>query len=211
MADQNPPQEQQEPTEQPPQEHHVSSQVCDACLENNLITDVGIIECARCSAPYCIHFASKIDQRYCVACFSDFSLEKSVITKTYEHYNEVTDTVRKYARRAREIKIGGMDWLFAQRKIHSLTDAELDMGIEYHRNIQSLLMIEYEQRRNEKMHRYAGVKLAIPTPSTVTTKTTTVKSTKTKSTKAQAQLSSLLDSLLAKGMSVDQLASMLKK
>lgn len=205
-----------EPEPKETEEVSISSQVCDVCLKDNLLASVGILTCSRCKAPFCIHFSSRIDTQYCVSCMSDLSVTKEIITKAYEHYNEETDTTTRYARKARQIRIEGLDWLFAQRKIKLLTDPELDMVVEYHRNYLSLLLVEAEQRRTEKMHRYAGVKIQLPTPttSTTTTKTTTIKSTKTSSTKKQAQaqaaLSVLLQSLTAKGMSVDQITAMLK-
>jgi mRNA-degrading endonuclease toxin of MazEF toxin-antitoxin module len=138
---------------------------------------------------------------------------KSVITKTYKHKNAEGQTVF-YRRRAREIQISGLDWLFAQRKIVELSDLELDLSIEYHRNILSLMCTEQEQRRTAKMHRYAGVKIHL-TPSTTgvnQTTTTTVKKTRTVSkTKAQEQIAALLKNMAAKGMTMDKIAAMLKK
>jgi hypothetical protein len=145
---------------------------------------------------------------------SELSVAKSVITKTYEHRNDETGATTFYRRRAREIKIEGLDWLFAQRKISDLADVELDMAIEYHRNICSLMMAESERRRNEKMHRYAGIKVSIPTPSTTTVTdgtTTTVKKTRTISKdKASESAAAILNSMMAKGMSIGDILASLK-
>ena len=201
-----------EPTE--PEESHLTATVCDVCLELNLTHPTSVITCARCGQAFCFHFASTIDAQYCVNCLSDISVAKSVITKTYEHRNAQGDTVF-YRRRAREIQISGLDWLFAQRKIVYLSDLELDLDIEYHRNILSLMCTEQEQRRTAKMHRYAGAKVHIPTPSTTNvnhTTTTTVKKTRTVSkTKAQEQIAALLKNMAAKGVTMDKIAAMLKK
>jgi hypothetical protein len=119
-----------------------------------------------------------------------------------------------YRRRAREIQISGLDWLFAQRKIVELSDLELDLSIEYHRNILSLMCTEQEQRRTAKMHRYAGVKIHLaPSVTDVNhTTTTTVKKTRTVSkTKAQEQIAALLKNMAAKGMTMDKIAAMLRK
>jgi hypothetical protein len=196
-----------------PEESHLTATVCDVCLELNLTHPTSVIRCARCGQPFCFHFASTIDAQYCVNCLSDISVSKSVITKTYEHKNAQGDTVF-YRRRAREIQIKGMDWLFAQRKIVDLSDLELDLDIEYHRNILSLMCTEQEQRRTAKMHRYAGVKIpSAPAATGVNqTTTTTVKKTRTVSkTKAQEQLAALLKNMAAKGMTMDKIAAMLKK
>ena len=196
------------------EESHLTATVCDVCLELNLTHPTSVITCARCDQAFCFHFASTIDAQYCVNCLSDISVSKSVITKTYEHKNAQGNTVF-YRRRAREIQINGLDWLFAQRKIVELSDLELDLSIEYHRNILSLMCIEQEQRRTVKMHKYAGVKIHISTPITAgvsSSTTTTVKKTRTVSkTKAQEQLAALLKNMAAKGMTMDKIAALLKK
>jgi len=92
-----------------------------------------------------------------------------------------------------------------------LTDLELDLAIEYHRNILSLMITEYETRRNAKTHRYAGVKVLFPikSPLESTSTTTTTKKTRTISkTKAQEQLAALVAQMLAKGMTPDMLAAL---
>jgi hypothetical protein len=198
-----------------PIEHHLTSTVCDVCLELNLTTK-SCICCERCEQAFCLHFASMVDARYCVNCLSDISMTKQVITKEYVHHDGEHNITTVYRRRAREVKINGMDWLFAQRQITDMSDMELDLKIEYHRNILSLLISEQENRRNAKMHRYAGIK-AIPTPNTTTvssstTTTTTTKKVRTVSkTKQQEQLAALLKSITAKGTSIADLAAMLKK
>jgi hypothetical protein len=196
-------------------EHHLTSCVCDVCLELNL-TQKSAIACIRCEQAFCFHFASNIDARYCVNCMSDMSVTKSTISKEYIHRNEAEQITSVYRRRAREVKISGLDWLFAQRKIVDLADTELDLTIEYHRNILSLLITEQESRRNAKMHRYAGVNVKIANPSTTTISDTTTTSTTTKKsrtvskTKQNEQLAAILQSVLAKGKSMEQILAALK-
>lgn len=196
------------------EEPHLTATVCDVCLELNLTHPTSVIRCARCGQAFCFHFASTVDAQYCVNCLSDISISKSVITKTYEHKNEETGDVTFYRRKAREIKINGLDWLFTQRKIVDLSDLDLDLSTEYHRNILSLMIAEQEQRRTAKLHRYAGVKIHFPTasPTESTKTTTTVKKTRTVSkTKAQEQLAALLKQMQGKGITVEKIAEMLKK
>ena len=198
------------------EEPHIAHLVCDLCLELNLSTK-SVISCAGCGNAFCYHFQSAIDSQFCVNCMSDISVTKQTITKTYEHQNPETGEKSFYRRRAREIKIEGLSWLFAQRRITELADVELDMSIEYHRNICSLMIAESERRRNEKMHRYANTPMPIPTPSTTevkngTTTTTTVKKTRTVSKNKQAeQIASILSSLQAKGMSIADILKAVKK
>jgi hypothetical protein len=202
------------PQEASPEETHIASLVCDCCLELNL-TSKSVIRCARCENAFCFHFASAIDAQYCVNCMSEMSVTKSIITKTYEHKDEETGRINFYRRRAREIKVEGLDWLFAQRKINALADVELDMAIEYHRNLCSLMIAESERRRNEKMHRYAGVKVSIPTPATTTVTngvTTTVKKSRTISkNKGAEQVAAILASLQGQGMSIGDILKAIKK
>lgn len=191
---------------------HLTELVCGVCLELNL-TAKSAIECKRCGHAFCFHYASATDVEYCVNCLSDISLTRQVVTKTYTSKNSETGEQTFYRRRAREIKIDGLSWLFAQRKIVELSDVELDLAIEYHRNICSLMLDESERRRNEKMHRYANTQFKIPTPATtkVTNGTeTTVKKTKTVSKdKASEQIAALMKAMLAKGMRPEQLAALL--
>lgn len=195
------------------EEPHIAYLVCDVCLELNLTTK-SVIKCARCDNAFCYHFQSAIDSQYCVNCMSDISLTKQVITKTYESTNPETGEKSFYRRRARDIKIDGLSWLFAQRRITELADVELDLAIEYHRNICSLMIAESERRRNEKMHRYANVKL-IPIPSTTTVSTgttTTVKKTRTVSkNKAAEGAAAILSSMLGKGMSIQDILKAVAK
>ena len=169
----------------------------------------------RCEQAFCFHFASSIDAQYCVNCMSNISVTKQVITKEYVHRDEERQVTSIYRRRAREVQIKGLDWLFAQRRIPDQSDVELDLTIEYHRNILQLLLTEQEQRRNAKMHRYAGVRV-VPVPSgqpkagdptkVSSTTTTTVKKTRTVSkNKAAEQAAAVLNSLLAGGMSIDDI------
>ena len=202
-----------EPT--PPEESHIASTVCEVCLELNLTHKDQVIKCTRCEQAFCFHYASNIDAQYCVNCLSDMSVEKSTISKEYIHKDENNNITSVYRRRAREIKINGLDWLFAQRKIATLSDVELDMSIEYHRNIMHLMIDEQERRRNAKMHRYAGVRVVMPTPgaTTVTDTThTTVKKTRTVSkSRQQEQLNAILSTVASKkGLDMEAVLKILK-
>lgn len=184
--------------------------VCDCCLELNL-TQKSAITCAKCGQAFCLHFASTVDAQFCVNCMSDISITKQIITKTYEHRNPETGETKFYRRKARSIKIEGLDWLFSQRKIKELDDTELDLSIEYHRNILHLMISEQEQRRSEKLHRYANVTYKSPAKVADTT-TTTVKKTRTVTKdKASEQLQALMKNMLSKGLTLAQIQAMFKK
>lgn len=200
-----------------PPETHLTSTVCDDCLSLNLTTKVQVITCERCGQPFCYHFTSNIDTRYCVNCMSNVSVTKQVISKEYIHRDENEKVTSVYRRNAREIKIDGTDWLFMQRKIHDMSDLEVDLSVEFHRNALMLLINEQELRRNAKMHRYAAMKKGyIPSPSDGSVQvsdstTVTVKKTRTISkNKAQDQLNALLGSMLGGGKSLDEIAALLK-
>ncbi len=194
------------------EETDVAAKVCKHCLESNLIEEIKIARCSKCNAIYCIHFASSIDPSQCTECLADVSVTKEVVTKTYQHYNEETDVVTEYKRRARSIKIDGMDWLFAQRKIATLTDDELELSIEYHRGILNGMLKEREERRIKYAHRFAGVSIPRGVLTGVGSDSNTeVKRTRTiSSSKTEASAASMMKALLASGLKIEDIMKMLE-
>ena len=171
-----------------------TQRTCRACLEKNLIEEVFLARCATCSLIFCTHFASNIDPQFCTECFSDITLHKEVITKTYQ-YENADGEVAEYKRKARLIRLEGLSWLFIQRKILDMSDEALELAIEYHREIMTGMVSEREQRKNKFMHRYAGVNYTIPPVDTATSTSTTVKKSRTiSSTRATATASGMLQS-----------------
>jgi hypothetical protein len=191
-----------------------ASKTCRTCLEGNLVQDIRIARCVKCELLYCTHFASTIDPQYCTECLSDVTLHKEVVTKTYSYYNEETDTVTEYKRRARYIKLEGLDWLFAQRKIVALSDNELELAVEYHREILNGMLKEREERRIKQLHRYANTVADKVTHNLDSAQVTeqSVKRTKTiQSSKAAATANATMAAMLAGGMTAAELLAMLQK
>lgn len=192
----------------------IENSVCVSCQEANLLTEIKIARCQDCNRLYCVHFASNIDPARCVECLSNVSMVKEVVTKSYEHYNEETDVVTVYKRRAKSIRLEGMDWLFAQRKIKDMSDDSLELSIEYHRQLLfNGLIAEREARRVKYAHRNAGLPLPAVSPQKdlATEATTTTKVTKSiKSTKGTATAAGILASLTAQGLSVEQIMKMIQ-
>lgn len=192
------------------------AKTCRNCQVANLTEEIRIQRCVKCHGIYCIHFASGIDPQYCTECLAEITLHKEVITKEYTHesYDEETDTVTQttYRRRAKSLKLEGMDWLFAQRKIVSMSDDAMELAIEYHREILQAMVHEREDRKAKYMHRFAGVRATasgqvnVGDPSGLTIKKTKVIS----STKAAATATSLAQSMLASGMDAATLLKMLQ-
>lgn len=190
----------------------LGSHVCDTCTGDNLLKSIGILKCAKCRNPFCIHFASKYDPaHFCVSCGSEIELSSSIVTKEYKHerYDEETDTISTtmYTRRAKEYKLAGETWMFNQRRVRDLTDAELDIAIEFHRQYLQLLCADQDRRRAEKAHRNAGVKFQMPSGITSTTSTVveTKKTTVVKTDKAKAQAAAAFSVLLAQGMTMEDI------
>jgi len=196
---------------------NATSKTCRHCLEANLVEEVKLARCSQCNAVYCIHFASNIDPAHCTECLSDVTLHKETVTKTYTHesYDEATDTVNttEYKRKARSIKLEGLDWLFAQRKIVQLSDESLELAIEYHREVLNGMLSERERRKAEYLHRFASVKTVYPTTiDGAASSTTTVKRTKTiSSTKAAATANGILQSMAAGGMNAAAILALMEK
>lgn len=201
-------------TENPEDPEPLDPLTCDACFEANLTEDVHIQSCVVCEELYCLHHASIIDPAHCAECLHDVAVTTETIQRTETHVAHETGKVYKRTRKARQIKIGGLHWLFTQRKIPMLNDAELSLAIEYHRAIYDSLIYEREKRRSDNFHRNAGKPFKINTSinNTVTTTETTVKKSKTvralKPDKAAANLASLIEQLRASGMSMEQIKAM---
>lgn len=200
----------QPPADEPEMEDSPDN-VCELCFEDNLLSDTGIAECSRCKKAFCVHFASRIDSQYCEDCMQDVTVTKDKFTeeRIYEKYDEVTEETRQYKRRksCTRIKPGGQDWLFAQRKIPTLDDIELDLVIEYHRGMLQLLLTESEERKMAKAHRNAAVKVI--TTSTVTTTMSAVKATEVKAAKQKEKLQGIMQAFLDKGFTEAQIKTML--
>lgn len=181
--------------------------VCPTCMSLSLTDEIKTARCTQCNRIYCVHFASSIDPAQCVECLSDLSLTKETVIKEYEHYNEETDVVTRYRRKATSIKLDGLNWLFSQRKIVSLSDDDLELAIEYHRQILTGMISERETRRIAKAHRFAGIQM--PKSSDSSTHTTTKIKKSIKSTKTGATVDSLMQSMLAGGMTPEQMLALL--
>jgi len=63
------------------EEVHLTSTVCDVCLELNLTHKTEAQRCERCEQQFCLHFASTVDVSYCVNCLSNISVTKQTISK----------------------------------------------------------------------------------------------------------------------------------
>jgi hypothetical protein len=197
--------------------------VCDACFLGNLTYNVNVKECIQCSELHCLHFTSRIDPTHCIHCLHDVTVVTETISKTQEYYNENKDKVGSHTRKAKRIMISGMDWLFQQRKIIDLTDAELDLAIQYHRSIYDGMMYEREKRRAEHLHRNQSKSFRIPTSKTndvsigetLVTSTTEVKKTRTvrgtKPNSDQTNLESAIKALMGMGLSLDDITKQLLK
>lgn len=127
--------------------------VCDVCKEEEHEL------CKRCGIAYCKHFASAIDFHYCGNCLGDFSVVETIETKVTEYTDAAGNITSRKRQLARNLKLTGTDWLFAQYAIENLTDEELLQTIEYHRNIASMMLLERETRKMEKYKKLAGIKV----------------------------------------------------
>lgn len=60
---------------------------------------------------------------------------------------------------ATQFKLEGTDWLFAASKILEMDEQTLSSTIEYHRHMVSLFLTERENRRVERAHKLAQIKV----------------------------------------------------
>lgn len=195
--------------------------VCLSCKETNLTEDIQehLMTCPGCGQVYCVHFASSVDPSCCKDCCHDVEMTVTTEVVKREHYNEETDTSTVRTHKYRSVKFTGLDWLFFNRKINTLTDLELSLAIEYHQGLASSMLYERDKRKAEYFHRNAGKHITIKTSDgniiSTTKTTTTVKKTQTTKSKvkteAEIQLAAQLDKMLSGGLSIDQILGMLKK
>lgn len=187
--------------------------VCEVCKEKNLSTSIDTISCLRCNKITCFHMISPVDPAYCNECVIDVQMTEQTIYKKTEHYNEETDKTYVKSSKARQIQFTGLDWLFFNRRINTLSDTELLLAIEYHQAIYHSMMYEREKRRVDYFHRNAGKKVIIKTTSAETTTETTIKKSRTikpdSTTKAQANLKALLEMLIKQGKTPAEIMQMM--
>lgn len=199
-------------SETPDEEQPEQELVCDTCFNDNLLKAVGIQRCLRCSKIFCIHFGSPVDIKYCVSCMSDISLNVETIYKVYEVYDENNNKIERKRARGTEYKMSGLDWLFAERKIYEMNEAEMEMALEYYTGLVKLILNEREVRKVADRHRFANKKIGRPaSPVTVTTTTEVKKTVQTVSSKKKAQFEALFNMLIAQGMTPEQIAKLGKK
>lgn len=190
--------------------------ICMICREKNLTDQVVFNNCKRCNEVYCLHYASTIDPAYCTNCLHDVRVTEEVVTKTQTHYNEASDKLYTRTRKAKKISLGGMHWLFQARKISMLTDLELELAIEYHRDILNQMLYERDERRIQHFQRNRGKALPVKFSGSVTentTETIIAKKTRTKTaTKLDpvAQLAAAMQVLMQAGMTPEMIAKMAK-
>lgn len=203
----------QQPSDNKPNQliEDTETTICILCREVNLTDRVVFNTCKRCGETYCLHYASTIDPGYCTHCLHDVQVREEIVTKTETHYNEETDKTYTKTRRAKRISLGGMHWLFQARKIQMMTDLELELAIEYHRDTLNSMLYERDERRSQKAHRNAGKPLPLKFNGAVTESENTVQVTKTKvkqGTKVdpQAQLAAALRTLSNAGLTAEMIA-----
>jgi hypothetical protein len=193
--------------------------ICVICKEKNLIEEIHFLSCTTCNDIYCVHFASGVDPINCAKCLNDVQMTEETRTEKREHYNEDLDRVISRTSRYRNVQFTGLDWLFFNRKIHTLTDTELSLAIEYHQAIYQSMIYEREKRKIEHFHRNAGktytVRVSTGDTKTFTKETTTVRKTRTVKTGSpetqQIQLKSMLEAMLKSGLSPTDIAKLVAK
>ena len=134
--------------------------VCDDC---DLRSDAENTTkaCERCGISFCAHNASRTDFRYCRDCFEDFHVIETIETKITSYTNNAGQITTRRKQIAKNLKLTGTDWLFANTQISLLTDEELMETIEYHRAIASVMLLEREERRTDELNKLSRVKIQI--------------------------------------------------
>jgi len=134
--------------------------VCDDC-ESRSDAENTTKNCERCGIGFCVHHASRTDFRYCEDCFEDFHVIEKIETKITTYTNGSGQILTRRKQIAKNLKLVGTDWLFANTQISLLTDEELMETIEYHRAIASVMLLEREERRTDELNKLSRVKINI--------------------------------------------------
>lgn len=200
----------------PPLEGAIGEKICTVCKEQNLIQEVHFITCPRCTGLFCVHYASGVDMAYCNDCCVCVELTDQIITRIDTHKSE--DGLKTYETKskARQLIFTGLDWLFYQRKINTLSDAELALAVEYHHAIHGSMVMERDKRKIEYFHRNAGKQIRISTGEAITEEktSTTISSKKTTRTVKQktsdVELKAMIEQLMKSGLDVNAIAKMFK-
>lgn len=177
--------------------------VCPECSLRDEAEDMTKL-CERCGISYCVHFASPVDARYCGNCMVDMVVTESIETKTTIYENAKGEEITRKRQIARSLKLTGTDWLFANKQISSLTDEELLVSIEYHRNIAGAMLLEREERKTEQMNKLSKIKVVMPKRVETEPKVKKDRVEKTEAEKQQAAIAKVLQ-----GLSAEQIAAVI--
>ncbi len=188
--------------------------------------------CKRCKQTFCGHYASPIDFTFCAYCMHDVVLEDSVIKKQVTTFSLTGKKKFTHTMTARHLVFKGEDWMFAQRRILSMDDNEIETTIEYHRAIMGELLDEREARKiaankaklAKVLKGMSGASFKIPakmglntdgsiigTEASVVTETT-IKKTKisaTQTNSAQVAITAIVNMLKAQGKTSEQISAAL--
>jgi hypothetical protein len=151
---------------------------------------------------------------YCAFCFNDMEVERKIVTKEYPVRDRATgEVVDVYRRKAVSTEIGGLDWLFQQRRISDMEPEELSVAVTYHRMSLQLILDEQEKKKAERLHRAAEKKAKSAV--SITESKTEIKKTSVKApvpqtaAKKQEKAQDIVAQMLAKGLSLEQLTKIL--
>jgi hypothetical protein len=124
------------------------------------------INCDKCSRSYGEKHASTLDPLLCEECLPANSFDVTRLDYISAGVEQSTNpdgtkTRRYYQTKCKQIILFGQDWLFAELKIHSMSEAQLEKAIEWHRAHVSLMEQEITRHKTEKAHKLASVKIPI--------------------------------------------------
>src|SRR5258708_38432360 len=56
-------------------------------------SEMDIVNCRKCSRPFCIMHSNRFSPNFCKECFSNIACMESRFTRTFEDYDEKTDNL----------------------------------------------------------------------------------------------------------------------
>lgn len=187
----------------------VTPKLCYICLGNlqeyTPEPNIPIKRCIRCGKDFCLGHSSKFEPEACCNCVSQIEIIDTVFEKTETDWDAKKDRLVTHTQRCRQIQLQGEDWVWNQKRISSLSDADLKLVIQYHKAVVSMIETELTERQVKKFQTNA----VIPGQSGLSvTKTTQTKTTRTVKPKTP-DLNALAEAIKKLGLTPEQLKAIL--
>lgn len=113
-------------------------------------SEMDVVNCKKCSRPYCIMHSNKFSPNFCKDCFTNLACLEAKFTRTFEDFDEITDKLIITKQSCTKYYMDGPDWPFLTAWIDSLNDHELRAVWNFHFFVMKTIEAENEVRKIKK-------------------------------------------------------------